>query len=335
MEAIKTSGKEYFYAVSGLMPPKYMVRKDFAEQLEYFVDWVPKNIDRLETTAAKNMSGFIEKMETLYMLICDIYAGWLEAEASKILRLAEMADSGPFRKLLAPFIANVRTLALDIQMAQRKGFETGYHQRSEIETYKDIISSMKIVIVLLKSGDYEKAFDIVTSVNEFKESDTGVSLFANIAMKDGTQSIMLAENIISDYNKRIDKIISSATESSVIKKIVVVDDMPDMLTALSFMLKDNFQVFAFPSGKQALDFILVKQQPDAFLLDIDMPEMDGFTLAKKIRARTKHEETPIIFLTGDSRKETFNQSLAYNPKAFIVKPINKDILLSKLKSCLK
>lgn len=335
MEAVRTSGKEFYYSVSGLMVPKYMVCQDLPDKLNNFVDWVPKNMERLEVAADKNVGDFIGIMRTLYLQICDIHAQWLEAEANKILRLAEIQDSGLFRKLLAPFIANTRTLALDIQMAQNKGFETGYCQRSEIETYKDIISSMKIVVTLLKNGDFESAFDMVTSVNEFRESDTAVLLFANIAMKDSSQSVKLAENIITDYNKRIEKIIVAATESRTVRKLVIVDDMPDMLTALSLTLKDHFQVFAFPSGKQALDFIDVKQQPDAFLLDIDMPEMDGFALARKIRARLKHEKTPIIFLTGDSRKDTFNQSLIYSPKAFIVKPVNKDILISKLSSCLK
>lgn len=335
METVKTSGKEYFYSVSGLMIPKYMVQRDLTEKLEQFVDWIPRNTEQLETLAVKNTGEFIELMETLYMLICDIHAGWLESEANKILRLAEMSDGGPFRKLIAPFIANARTLALDIQMAQTKGFETGYRQRSEIETYKDIIGSMKIVIALLKSSDFEKAFDIVTGINEFRESDTAVSLFANIAMRDGEQSVKLAENIVTDFNKRISKIISAAAEAMSVKKLVIVDDMPDILTALSFMLKDHFKVFAFPDGKQALDFIDKKQQPDAFLLDVDMPDMDGFVLSKKIRSRMKYENTPIIYLTGNSKKETFFQAVSYKPKAFIVKPANKDILISKLSSCLK
>lgn len=335
VETVKTSGKEYFYSVSGLMVPKYMVSRDLTEKLDQFVDWVHKNTDPLEMAAVENVNDFIEKMETLYLLICDIHAQWLESEANKILRMAEMTDIEPFRKLLVPFFANTRTLALDIQMAQNQGFETGYCQRNEIETYKDIISSMRIIIALLNSGDYDKAFDVVSCVDEFRESDSAVSLFTNIAMKDGVQSVKIAERIIADYSKRIDSIIVSATESVAIKRLVVVDDMPDMLAALSIMLKDHFQVFAFPSGEQTLNFIDSKQQPDAFLLDIDMPDMDGFELAKRIRSRAAYENTPIIFLTGSSRKDALSQSLIYSPKAFIVKPANKDILISKLSSCLK
>lgn len=334
MESIKTTGKEYYYAVSGLMIPKYMVHKDLSERLEFFVDWVPKNTEQLEKSAARNNDDFVQLMETLYILICDIHAGWLESEASKILRMVGIADHATLTKMLTPFIASARTLALDIQMAQTKGFESGYHQRGEIETYKDIISSVKILIVLINSGDFEKAFDMVTSINEFRENNTAVTLFANIAMKDAEKSLRIAEAIISDYSKRIDKIISEAIEASKIQSLVIVDDMPDTLTALSFMLKDHFRVFAFPDGKQALDFIDRKQQPNAFLLDIDMPDMNGFTLAKKIRSRKKTENTPIIFLTGNSRKDTFFNAMDYKPKAFIVKPANKDILISKLSSCL-
>lgn len=332
---MKTTGKEFFYAVSGLNVPKYIVADNITESLDKFVDWVPRNTDRIENMSSSNTPSFISEMESLYMLLCEIHARWLEVEAAKILRLAEVVSFPHWQKLIIPFITNVRTLALDIQMAQSKGFEPGYSKRSEIETNRDIISSMKIVLALLKSSDFDTAFDVAVSVDGLRDDPYAANLMTSITTKNKERSLMMTENVIAVHTKKIDSIIAAATDMLIMKRLLIVDDMPEMLTALSLMLKDYYQVFAFTEGQQALDFMDKRQQPDAFLLDIDMPGMDGFVLAKKIRSRVKHATTPIIFLTGISTRETFMKSRMYNAKAFIVKPADKELLISKLSSCLK
>lgn len=334
MKTVKTSGKEYFYSISGLIVPKYMVEEGLTEKLEYFVNWVPENADQLETYSNTNAKRFIAEMEHLYEQLCSIHAHWLEIEAAKILRVAEINEGELNGKLVVPFIANMRTLALDIQMAQISGFESSYRQRNEIERYKDVISSMKILAVLVNGLDFEKAFDIAISINELRESEYAEPLMEGITSEDKERTLKLIEEITVVYAGKIDSIINAAAEAISLKTLLIADDMPEILTSLSLMLMDYYQVFCFTNGKEALDFINKKQGPDAFLLDVDMPEMDGFALAKEIRSRPEHESTPIIFLTGNSTRETFYKSRLYNATAFIVKPLNRDMIISKLSSCL-
>lgn len=318
------------------MAPKYMVSDALPMDIEYFIDWVQKNTDNLEAYVKDDMNQFVLEMENLYIALCSIHAHWLEMEAARILRLTELGEGELCLKLVTPFITNLRTLAIDIQMAQNTELANLNSQRSIIEPFRDVISSMNIISELLQNSDFEKALDIMMGISEFQDDDNAVPLIASITLRNQERAMALTDKVIAEYNKKIESIINvTATESVVLKKLLIVDDMPEILTALSLMLKGHYQVFAFTEGEQALDFIDKKQRPDAFLLDIDMPKIDGLTLARKIRARVKYESAPIIFLTSDSSRDTFMRALSYDPKAFIVKPAIKDILVSKLNSCLK
>lgn len=334
MALVKTTGKEYFYMTSGLMVPKYMAADTLSEEIEFFVDWVSKHAKTLEFLIEHNVKTFVTKTEELYRLLYSIHAHWLEMEASRILRLIEINEINICRKLVEPFVANLHTLALDIQMAQNQGFETSYRQRDEIERYRGVISSMKVIDSLLESSEFEKALDISISIDELKGSEYAMPLFQFITSKNKERTQRFTKKIAEAFTKKIDDIITAATKTIVLKKILLVDDMPETLGALSHMLRGHYQVFAFSRCKEVLNFIDNRQQPDAFILDIEMPEMDGFELAKKIRDRPQYETTPILFLTGNSTQETLMKSVLYGAKAFIVKPANKDIIISKLSNCL-
>lgn len=331
----RTDGKEYFYLVSGLMVPKYMIRETLVEDIEYLVDWVPKNVDKLKSLVVRNMKQFVFEMEQLYIMLCKIHAHWLELESARILRMAEIDEPALCQQLLAPFTTNLSTLAIDIQAAQRQGFEANYWQRDEIEKCKSIISSMQIISVLLRRVQFEKAVDFALSINEFKDSEEAITFMSYISKRNVTRALNLVDEVIAVNTKKINSIIDKATTTVTDdqKKIVVVDDMPEILAALDAMLNEHYKVFAFSDSKEVLEFIDTVHQPDAFLLDIDMPIMDGLTLAKNIRSRPQYENTPILFLTGNTSRETVVKSAMYGAKAFLIKPANKDILLSKLSSC--
>jgi DNA-binding response OmpR family regulator len=83
-----------------------------------------------------------------------------------------------------------------------------------------------------------------------------------------------------------------------------------------------------PSGKAALK-VLETQKPDLFILDIDMPEIDGFELAKTIRSKTDFKQTPLIFLTGNSSRERITMAMSIGCDDFIVKPTTYEYLLTK------
>ena len=93
--------------------------------------------------------------------------------------------------------------------------------------------------------------------------------------------------------------------------IVVDDDTANLQMAGHILSKNNMRVTALKSGKLLLDYIRDKGIPDLILLDIKMPEMDGFETLKLLRAMEREKglgETPVIFLTAD--EDTISENLS-------------------------
>jgi len=112
-------------------------------------------------------------------------------------------------------------------------------------------------------------------------------------------------------------------------KILAVDDTTFFQTILKKILQDSrYKLTCAASGEDALKY-LEKHTANMFLLDIEMPGMDGFELATKIREKG-HKE-PIIFLTGNAKKGHLAKALEAGATDFIIKPINKEILLAKIR----
>jgi CheY-like chemotaxis protein len=111
------------------------------------------------------------------------------------------------------------------------------------------------------------------------------------------------------------------------KRILVVDDDEMVLMALNELLKpEGYEVDAVGSGAEALEH-LEKHTYNLLMLDIIMPEMNGFELCRKIRQKEALQETPIVFLTAKSREEDREEGIEAGANLFLSKPISPDKLL--------
>ncbi len=109
--------------------------------------------------------------------------------------------------------------------------------------------------------------------------------------------------------------------------ILVVDDNPKNLQLLTSVLKkEGYQVHVAQNGVQALKKAQAVM-PGLILLDVIMPEMDGFELCRQIREKENCRETPIVFLTAKSRDEDRNEGIEAGANLFLSKPISPDKLL--------
>ena len=111
------------------------------------------------------------------------------------------------------------------------------------------------------------------------------------------------------------------------KRILIVDDDEMVLIAVNELLcQEGYEVHAVSSGKEALDK-LNQDGYDLLMLDVIMPEMDGFELCRQIRKRENYKETPIVFLTAKSRDEDRAQGQEAGANLFLSKPISPNKLL--------
>lgn len=117
--------------------------------------------------------------------------------------------------------------------------------------------------------------------------------------------------------------------------IVVVDDEALSLTsARTLLASEDMKTSCLPSGKSLLKF-MEKNDPDLILLDVMMPDLDGFETFEALREQEKLQnkpEIPIIFLTGESDHETERRGLKIGAADYIHKPFNKDILISRIRN---
>src|SRR5438874_8223605 len=113
-------------------------------------------------------------------------------------------------------------------------------------------------------------------------------------------------------------------------KILLVDDTPENLVSLEAALEGlNQELVLAHSGKQAL-LQLLEHDFAAILLDVKMPDMDGFETAELVRSRERSRHTPILFLTGYKNEEHLFRGYNLGAVDFLFKPIIPEILRSKV-----
>src|SRR4030095_13581450 len=113
-------------------------------------------------------------------------------------------------------------------------------------------------------------------------------------------------------------------------RILVVDDTPANIQALSGTLKERgYQISVATNGKQALD-VLARVQPDLILLDVMMPEMDGFETCRRIKASEHWRHIPAIFLTAKTETADIVQGFELGAVDYVAKPFNAHELLARV-----
>ena len=115
------------------------------------------------------------------------------------------------------------------------------------------------------------------------------------------------------------------------KTILIVDDELSILVPLQFLMeKEGYAAKLAQSGKEAIEKIAAIQ-PDLILLDIMLPDLDGYEIYQIIRQRPEWESIRVIFLTAKNRDADIAKGLAMGADAYITKPFSNTQLVSKIR----
>lgn len=114
--------------------------------------------------------------------------------------------------------------------------------------------------------------------------------------------------------------------------ILVVDDCPQTLTQIGTLLSPHYSVKVAKSGWCALQSLKQHPLPDLILLDVCMPEMDGYELLEKLRRNEATAKIPLIFLTGKDSTQDEEIGLAMGAVDYITKPIRVPIFLARVRT---
>jgi len=114
------------------------------------------------------------------------------------------------------------------------------------------------------------------------------------------------------------------------KKIIVVDDNPENLNILKNTMKELYMVYPCPSAAAMFD-LLEHVHPELILLDVEMPEMNGYEAIKKLKNSDK-KEIPVIFLTSMTGAQSELEGLGYGAVDYIRKPFVAPLLLQRIRT---
>jgi PAS domain S-box-containing protein len=118
------------------------------------------------------------------------------------------------------------------------------------------------------------------------------------------------------------------------KTILVVDDVPDDIAIIEEILKNDYQVKAVTNGEAALQVARGDAPPDLILLDIMMPDMDGFEVCRNLKQDSAGAAIPVIFLTAKTMTADEKQGFELGAVDYIKKPVDPEIVKTRVQSYL-
>ncbi|MEN6623535.1 MAG: two-component system response regulator [Smithella sp.] len=117
--------------------------------------------------------------------------------------------------------------------------------------------------------------------------------------------------------------------------ILIVDDTPENIALITSLLKGIYRTKVATNGKKALQVVLSDDPPDLILLDIMMPEMDGYETCSQLKSNPQTADIPVIFLTAKTQVEDEQKGFELGAADYITKPISPPIVLSRVKTHLQ
>jgi len=201
-------------------------------------------------------------------------------------------------------------ILLDVNMPEEDGFDA-------IKKIKNDIRYAGIPIVFL------------TSQKDKKSIMKGMRLGA----EDFIIKPVLTEKLIENIEYHFDP----KKQEALKPVILAIDDSPSILRALNSLLSGEYKVYTLPevNEERVLTELLKRISPDLFLLDYNMPGLNGFDIIAIIRNIPSHEETPVVFLTSEMSVDHVTVAANLGACDYIVKPIDEDILRKKIAAHLK
>ena len=198
--------------------------------------------------------------------------------------------------------------------------------------YADDIAAecKKQIGVLLKDEEHTNHHKIETFVTGFLGAAASLSIDIQMAkyLEEKAEPKKTAEKEKDAEKEKMKKAESEPGKSARDKIILAVDDASISLSMLKKMLiSEPYKLVCVNSGEDALRY-LKTQKPDLFILDIEMPKMNGYELAEKIKA--SGQKAPIIFLTGNATRRYLMSAIKAGASDFIVKPVDKKYLTYKI-----
>jgi DNA-binding response OmpR family regulator len=229
------------------------------------------------------------------------YTVFVAVDANSSVRLAQKAEPD--------------VIILDIGLPGGDGFNV-------IELMKSLIPPLDIPVIILTGMD--------SMENRKRAVVSGVKAYLRKPV-DNDALLKTLRAVLAGNGGQFTK----AETRKTAKKILVVDDDLDLLRGLETRLKANdYAVFTAADAKSAVS-AAQKEEPDIIILDIGLPDGDGFAVMRQLKSLTPPLKIPVIIITGRDPLETEQRALDSGVQAFLRKPVDNYVLLRMLSQILR
>jgi putative two-component system response regulator len=137
---------------------------------------------------------------------------------------------------------------------------------------------------------------------------------------------------IDDFGENL---MNTPVTPSINQTILVVDDVPENLIVLGELLQPHYRVRVANSGTRALQVAASKPKPDLILLDVMMPDLDGYGVLSRLRDHSSTQDIPVIFVTAMDATEDEVRGLDLGAADYITKPVRPAIVLTRVRAQLE
>jgi CheY-like chemotaxis protein len=120
-----------------------------------------------------------------------------------------------------------------------------------------------------------------------------------------------------------------------VKTLLLVDDEPANIQIVNSILKDNYQTLIATNGVKALELANQDPPPDLILLDVKMPEMDGYEVCARLKSADHTRDIPVIFLTGQTEIDNETKGFEVGAVDYIHKPFSPAVVQARVRTHLK
>ena len=314
----------------------------------------PGNRDQEESAQAKGAAGIINKPLEPAMLTARVQellalrekrernslptrsnleeiASSLEEcnDASNGMWMGREVFGNVYRHMLR-YMERYHGIAFQVLFTVEMPKDTSETMRAEIMTqfHRQLQHTLRDSDMMLESGE-NQVFLLLPEVNE---SDIAHVIFRVIDEWKRTEYGLLT--VIDSEVRRVDLDNGKSTahnRKGVDWVVVVDDDVTNLKMAGTILSRQHMRVTALKSGRALLDYVR-DNRPDLILLDVRMPEMDGFETLRRLRQETSSgQEIPVIFLTADENAESEMKGLELGAMDFIKKPFVPEVLTLRVR----
>jgi HAMP domain-containing protein/CheY-like chemotaxis protein len=264
----------------------------------------------------------------------------------RVKRLLVVEDDETQRKSLVELIGeeDLITVAVDSGEAALEALGKNSYDCIVLDLKLPGMTGVELIKAMKENPNWQRTPIIVYTGKELtREEDTELRRLADtIIVKDVKSPERLldetalflhrVESRLPPASRQILRRLSESDPALAGKRVLVVDDDARNLFAITTILEQHEMLVTYAeNGQQALDALASSTSIDLVLMDIMMPEMDGYEATRRIRAQQQHQQLPIIALTAKAMQGDREKCIQAGASDYITKPVDADQLVSLLR----